>query len=146
MKAYRGSTGIAPLILNLGTRWRWVVSFTPRPLYHRDRIPAPSGWAPQPVWTFWREKISFSYHDSNPDSPAHMTVAAPTAHLWLMICRKLVNHCRLVWVQIQLFCWRHVNYTNTTIYNASEVNSYHGHVAPACSRFPELSCSPSVWN
>jgi hypothetical protein len=27
------SGGIAPRILNLGTRWRWVVSLTPRPLY-----------------------------------------------------------------------------------------------------------------
>jgi hypothetical protein len=35
MKAYRGSRGTAPLILNLGTRWRWVVNFTPRPLYPR---------------------------------------------------------------------------------------------------------------
>jgi len=93
-----------------------------------------------------REKISFSYHDSNPDSPASMTVAAPIAHLWLMICRKRVKHCRLVWMQIQLFCWHHVDYTDTTIYYASEVKSYHGHMAPACSRFPELSCSPSVWN
>jgi len=24
--------GIAPRVLDLGTRWRWVVSFTPRPL------------------------------------------------------------------------------------------------------------------
>jgi len=30
-----GSAGIAALIVNLGTRWRWVVSFTPRPLYLR---------------------------------------------------------------------------------------------------------------
>jgi hypothetical protein len=29
MKAYWGSGGIAPRILDLGTRWRWVVSFTP---------------------------------------------------------------------------------------------------------------------
>ena len=28
--------GIAPLILNLGTRWRRVVNFTPRPLYPRE--------------------------------------------------------------------------------------------------------------
>jgi hypothetical protein len=27
------SRGIAPRILNLGTRWRWVVSFKPRPIY-----------------------------------------------------------------------------------------------------------------
>jgi len=27
----RESRGIAPYIHNLGTRWRWVISFTPRP-------------------------------------------------------------------------------------------------------------------
>jgi hypothetical protein len=26
-------------ILDLGTRWRWVVSFTPRPLFHRKKFP-----------------------------------------------------------------------------------------------------------
>jgi len=30
-----GSGGIAPGILNLGIRWRWVFSFTPRGLYLR---------------------------------------------------------------------------------------------------------------
>jgi hypothetical protein len=34
MMAYWGSGGIAPHILDLGTRW-WVVSFTPRPIYPR---------------------------------------------------------------------------------------------------------------
>jgi hypothetical protein len=34
-----GSGGIAPRILDLGTRWKWVVSFTPRPLYPRERAP-----------------------------------------------------------------------------------------------------------
>jgi hypothetical protein len=37
MKTYWGSEGIAPSILNLNTRWRWVVSFTPRPLYLRGK-------------------------------------------------------------------------------------------------------------
>ena len=31
IKVYRWSRGIAPLILNLGTRWRWVFTFTPQP-------------------------------------------------------------------------------------------------------------------
>jgi hypothetical protein len=39
MKAYRGSGGIDPRILDLGTRCRWMVSFTPRPLYPQGRIP-----------------------------------------------------------------------------------------------------------
>jgi len=34
-----GSGGIAPRILDLGTRWRWVVSLTTRPLYTRNKSP-----------------------------------------------------------------------------------------------------------
>jgi hypothetical protein len=34
-----GIGGIAPNILNLGIRWRWEVSFTPRPLYSEGKIP-----------------------------------------------------------------------------------------------------------
>jgi hypothetical protein len=32
-----GSGGIAPLILGFGTWWKWVVSFTPRPLYPQGK-------------------------------------------------------------------------------------------------------------
>jgi hypothetical protein len=39
MKAYWGSGGIAARILDLGTRWRWAVSFTPRPLYPQGKSP-----------------------------------------------------------------------------------------------------------
>jgi hypothetical protein len=39
MKAYCGSGGIATRILDLGTRWRRVVSFTPQPLYHQGKNP-----------------------------------------------------------------------------------------------------------
>lgn len=35
VKAYRGSSGVAPLIFNLDYRWKRVVSFTPRPFYIR---------------------------------------------------------------------------------------------------------------
>jgi len=38
MRAYSGSGGIAPGILNLGIRWMWVVSFTPKPLYSQWEI------------------------------------------------------------------------------------------------------------
>jgi hypothetical protein len=34
-----GSGGIAPPILNLGIGWRWVVSFTPLPLYTQGKSP-----------------------------------------------------------------------------------------------------------
>jgi hypothetical protein len=48
-------------ILNLGTRWRWVASFTPWPLYPPGKqLPVtigPARWTPDSVWTLWR-KIS----------------------------------------------------------------------------------------
>jgi len=43
MKAYRGRRGTAPLILNFGTRWKWVFNFMPRPassLYADHATPA----------------------------------------------------------------------------------------------------------
>jgi hypothetical protein len=39
MKTNSGSEGIAPRILDLGTIWRWVVSFTPQPLYPQGKSP-----------------------------------------------------------------------------------------------------------
>jgi hypothetical protein len=39
MKAYWGSRGIAPCILDLGTRWNLVISFTPQPLYAQGKSP-----------------------------------------------------------------------------------------------------------
>jgi hypothetical protein len=39
MKTYWGIWSIAPRILDLGTSWRWVVSFTPLPLYPQGEIP-----------------------------------------------------------------------------------------------------------
>jgi hypothetical protein len=39
METYLGSGGIAPRIINLGTRWRWVVSSKPRPLYPQGKRP-----------------------------------------------------------------------------------------------------------
>jgi hypothetical protein len=49
------SAGIAPPILNVDTRWSWVVSFTSRPLYFRGESQwhsfnrKPEG-PPQPIW------------------------------------------------------------------------------------------------
>jgi hypothetical protein len=43
MKTYWGSGGIAPRILDLGTRWRSVISFTPRPLYPQEKS----------LWNLW---------------------------------------------------------------------------------------------
>jgi len=64
MKTCRVSRGTAPLILNLSTRRRRVVSFTPWPLYLRESIPVPleyeTAWAPQPVWTVLLQNVTGS--------------------------------------------------------------------------------------
>jgi hypothetical protein len=39
MKACKEKRCVAPLIVNLSTRWRWVVNFTPRPLYAQEKEP-----------------------------------------------------------------------------------------------------------
>jgi hypothetical protein len=44
MKTYWGNGGIAPWILILGTRWKWVVSFTPCRFTPSGRSP------PVPIW------------------------------------------------------------------------------------------------
>jgi hypothetical protein len=42
MKAKRQRKCIAPLILNLGTRWRLIVNFTPWQLYAQKRTLVPT--------------------------------------------------------------------------------------------------------
>jgi hypothetical protein len=75
------SGGIAPRILCLGTIWKWVVSFTPRPLYSHGKSP----WYPLdrrlggPQSSSWRggeEKNSQPpRHESNPRTPIIRPVA-----------------------------------------------------------------------
>lgn len=50
-----------PCIFNLCLRWRWVVSFTPWLLYHREKGPPIASeqgakCASKPIWTFWRDQ------------------------------------------------------------------------------------------
>jgi hypothetical protein len=67
MKAYWGSGDIAPPILDLDTRWRWVVRFTPRPIYLRESVTDThwiGGWV-GPTAVLVRRKIPSLYRDSN---------------------------------------------------------------------------------
>jgi hypothetical protein len=70
MEVYLGSGGVAPLILDLGTTWRWVVNFTPRPLYFQGKSP----WYPLDMDprtgmdTVVKKKIPTPCRDSNPRS------------------------------------------------------------------------------
>jgi hypothetical protein len=55
MTGYRGSRGIAPVILIIGTRSRGVVSYTPRPLYPGKAPRYP--FYRRLVSTLWRREI-----------------------------------------------------------------------------------------
>jgi hypothetical protein len=59
-----GEYAYSSIILDLGIRWGWVVSFTPRQPFGCE-----TGWAPDPVWTLWRRKKSYSCRDSIPGRP-----------------------------------------------------------------------------
>jgi hypothetical protein len=58
-----GSRYADSYFIDLGTSWRWVVSFTPRPLSPPGKKPPvpirkEAGWAPEPVRTTWRKFLS----------------------------------------------------------------------------------------
>jgi hypothetical protein len=64
VKTRRWNSCVAPLILNFGSGWWWLFSFTTRSLYPRKRIPVPIengfAWVKEPVWTYWRRGKSLS--------------------------------------------------------------------------------------
>jgi hypothetical protein len=72
MKAYwGGGGGIAPRVLDLGTKWRWAVSFTHLSLYPRERAPGThwiGGWVGPRAGLdkVVERKILIPCRDSNP--------------------------------------------------------------------------------
>ena len=64
VKAYRGSRDMAPLMLNLSTKSRTVVNFTPQPLEPPETTTVSTeleaGWAPETVWTFLEKRKSLA--------------------------------------------------------------------------------------
>jgi hypothetical protein len=79
----RGSGGIAPCILNLGTRLNWMVSFTPRPLYLWGNNPSThwiGGWVDPRAGSYFVAKIKIQLcWESN---PGHLTCNLVTTY-WL---------------------------------------------------------------
>jgi hypothetical protein len=99
IKGQRGKRGIAPLFLNLGTRWASVVNFTPRPLFswERTRIPTEqdAGWAPEPVLSFWRREKSPALTGIRaPDRPARTLVSSDYAAPAPVVCCQIL-HCNI---------------------------------------------------
>ena len=93
LKAYRGSRGTAPLILNLGSRWR-ASNLTSRPLYPEGKNPGTHAWTPYPVWTFWKKKTSCPWQEPN-------SASLLCAFFWAIprrlnfICRRFGTLCSI---------------------------------------------------
>lgn len=69
-KAYRGHTSIIPPTLNLGTRLRWVASFTPRLLYpsgknHQYLLNRKLGGSHSQSGCFWKQAVPCPCRQSN---------------------------------------------------------------------------------
>jgi hypothetical protein len=116
---HMGSGGVAPRIINVRTKWRPVVSFTPRPPYlwgKSSRLPIEyeAAWAPELVWTFRRRGESLA-----PESVAGCRENGnePVA------CMKLVNFVTIwatagFWKRFLFSCWDiHFHILHTFITN-----------------------------
>jgi hypothetical protein len=77
--AHRGSRSIAILFHDHGTRRRWGVSGTPRPLFTpgKDQLPIvqEAGWAPGPVWTGVENLAPIGIR--SPDRPSRSQLTGP---------------------------------------------------------------------
>jgi hypothetical protein len=83
-KAYSGNRDIPPTILNLSTRQRQEVNFTPQRLQPQVLMEQGAGWAPETVWMFG-EQNNLLVENQTFYQTAHTTVpilATPSHLLW----------------------------------------------------------------
>jgi hypothetical protein len=92
MQAPRGERVELLLILDLGTRWEWVISVTTRPRFTaREGSPIPirqeAGWASELVWTQSLEEKSFASTEDR--TPIVQSVVRLTELLQLTVCSNI---------------------------------------------------------
>jgi len=84
------SRGIAPSILNLGTKWRWGANSRPRPLTRWKellyQLTARVGGLQNRSGRFCRRDTAWPYHDSNPGPSRPQLVLTGTKENWMETC------------------------------------------------------------
>jgi hypothetical protein len=113
MKAYCGSGGIAPRILDVGTRWRLVVSFTSRPLYPQGKSP----WYPLSRRLGWPQSRSGrdgEEKNSHPLPGLELPIIQPIAQRYTTELSRLLlwRHIMLNWEprhELVLGKWRYIS-------------------------------------
>jgi hypothetical protein len=93
-----GSGCTYPHFLDIGTSWKWAVSFTPRPLYLRGKNPRyPLDrrlGGPRTCLDDVEKKNSYPYRDSNSDSSTFQSVVIHYTD-WAILASKLPEEtCR----------------------------------------------------
>jgi hypothetical protein len=147
MKTFWGSGGTAPRIIDLGTMWRWVVSFTHCPLYPHDTQWI-GGWVgPRAgLEAVVRRKIPAHTGtrtlDHSPHSPAlyHWAILVPEAVVNTVMNPRIpwkVGNFLSSWMTIGL--WRFSQKTNDKMTLASEFL-----VTDNCSSATYLKSKPSL--
>lgn len=108
--------GIATFILNLGTKWKWAVSFMSQPLYTWRNSPAwqpeknspvlteqEAGWTPELFLIFlWKRKISCHCHELNCVS----VIVQPIAQsLYWLCCLDSFIKVDVIWDMDRTAAW-----------------------------------------
>jgi hypothetical protein len=117
------SGGRAPRIRNLGSIWRWVVSFTPQPLYPRERAPGThriGGWVDPRSYldavTKRKKSLHFPFQKSNPCRLAHCLVSTLTE---LPAPHWFKNRTGLIFVILVMSYFRTSSVANLWMMNTS---------------------------
>jgi hypothetical protein len=105
-----GSGDIARRILNLGTRWRWLASFTPQALYPGERAPGThwiGGWVGPRAGLNAVAKRNNTYHyrESKPGRPAHSSATILPELPRLLHSPDLAHFSKEISVRKMIFLW-----------------------------------------
>jgi hypothetical protein len=116
IKAYWGSGGISPRILDLGTRWRWVVRFMPWPLYPQGKNP----WYPMNMRLGGLQ--SWSGHGGEKNSQSLLGLKPPITQPVAPHCNTELSHLllfSLVFIKCTLCIFVQIEVTDLTkLYNS----------------------------
>jgi hypothetical protein len=118
MKAYEGSEYIDPHFIEVGTSWRWVMSFTPLPLYPRFPLDR-GGWVgPRADLGYLERDNYWLYRDSNSNpSVVQLVVSRYTDSAILRIWLSIETSGRLSWkpneTSDSIKCWEILEWMRT---------------------------------
>jgi hypothetical protein len=129
MKVY-GEWRYSSTILDLSTRWRWVISFKPRLLYPWETGPSTHlgirlGGPPDPVWTLWnRKKLSPVLKLTSPRPARSPSLQRGLISLWLYKENNKLRDWKMYLLYIFPMSSTHLWLRCSNFFNPSKKNSF----------------------